>query len=78
MGTEYKGSLACGAGATQETGGASSFIPGFVDSALVPQIKEGWGWVKWDSESWNECSIHDHKEFVQERLVYDLLWKFAL
>jgi len=33
-----------------------------------PEIKEGWGWVKWDSESWSECRMHEHREFVLERV----------
>ncbi|KAF8558371.1 hypothetical protein OG21DRAFT_1586242 [Imleria badia] len=32
-----------------------------------PEIKDGWGWVKWDSESWSECSMHDRREFILER-----------
>ncbi|KAF8134020.1 hypothetical protein EV363DRAFT_1568417 [Boletus edulis] len=33
-----------------------------------PEIKEGWGWVKWDSETWCECGMHDRKEFILERV----------
>ncbi|KAG6372858.1 hypothetical protein JVT61DRAFT_7292 [Boletus reticuloceps] len=33
-----------------------------------PEIKEGWGWVKWDSETWCECGMHDRKEFILESI----------
>lgn len=46
-----------------------------VGFTICTQIKEGWGWVKWDSESWSECSMHDRKEFVQERRVHRLFKK---
>jgi hypothetical protein len=33
-----------------------------------PEIKEGWGWTMWDSESWSECGMHDRREFILERV----------
>ncbi|KAL4064859.1 hypothetical protein V8B97DRAFT_1198241 [Scleroderma yunnanense] len=34
-----------------------------------PEIKDGWGWVKWDCNSWAECSMADRKgEYVQDRV----------
>ncbi|KAI9568387.1 hypothetical protein HD554DRAFT_2099826 [Boletus coccyginus] len=33
-----------------------------------PEIKEGWGWVKWDSECWSECGMNDRREFILERV----------
>ncbi|KIM51364.1 hypothetical protein SCLCIDRAFT_1224588 [Scleroderma citrinum Foug A] len=34
-----------------------------------PQIKDGWGWVKWDCDSWDECPMADRKgEDVQDRV----------
>ena len=34
------------------------------------QIKEGWGWVKWDVESWAETIMSDTKgEILQDRFV---------
>ncbi|KAG9315574.1 hypothetical protein JVU11DRAFT_3210 [Chiua virens] len=35
-----------------------------------PEIKEGWGWVKWDSGCWSPCHMHDRKEFTHERRVH--------
>ncbi|KIJ59464.1 hypothetical protein HYDPIDRAFT_118440 [Hydnomerulius pinastri MD-312] len=33
------------------------------------QIKDGWGWEKWDCESWSECSMSDRRgEDIQERV----------
>ncbi|KAH7885102.1 hypothetical protein F5I97DRAFT_1811310 [Phlebopus sp. FC_14] len=34
-----------------------------------PEIKDGWGWVKWDCERWAECDMSDRGgENVQERV----------
>lgn len=34
-----------------------------------PEIKEGWGWVKWDVESWAETQMSDSKgEILQDRV----------
>ncbi|KAJ8080819.1 hypothetical protein PM082_017654 [Marasmius tenuissimus] len=34
-----------------------------------PEIKEGWGWLKWNVESWNKTSMSDHNgELLHERV----------
>jgi len=34
-----------------------------------PEIKDGWGWVKWDVESWKECRMSNHKgELLKDRV----------
>ncbi|KAF9236521.1 hypothetical protein BU15DRAFT_89137 [Melanogaster broomeanus] len=33
-----------------------------------PEIKDGWGWVKWDCDNWSECSMSDRREDIQERV----------
>ncbi|KAI6039675.1 hypothetical protein EDC04DRAFT_2568161 [Pisolithus marmoratus] len=34
-----------------------------------PEIKDGWGWVKWDCENWSQCQMSDRKgEYVLERV----------
>ncbi len=39
-----------------------------VDCAL--QIKDGWGWCKWDVESWSECRMTDSVgELLEDRCV---------
>ncbi|KAF9219242.1 hypothetical protein BS17DRAFT_804489 [Gyrodon lividus] len=33
-----------------------------------PEIKDGWGWMKWDCKNWSECNMSDHREDMQERV----------
>ncbi|KAJ3525105.1 hypothetical protein NM688_g8455 [Phlebia brevispora] len=34
-----------------------------------PEIKEGWGWTKWNIDEWNECRMSDSKgELLQDRV----------
>lgn len=34
-----------------------------------PEIKDGWGWCKWDVESWSECAMSETRgELLQERV----------
>lgn len=33
-----------------------------------PEIKDGWGWVKWDCQSWSECRMSDRSEDIQDRV----------
>jgi len=34
-----------------------------------PEIKPGWGWMKWNIDSWQECSMTDSGgEFLHERV----------
>ncbi|OBZ71660.1 Uncharacterized protein C17A5.05c [Grifola frondosa] len=34
-----------------------------------PDIKDGWGWRKWDTDTWAECGINDSTgEFLEERV----------
>ncbi|EKM51536.1 uncharacterized protein PHACADRAFT_261735 [Phanerochaete carnosa HHB-10118-sp] len=35
-----------------------------------PEIKEGWGWMKWNVDSWNETQVNDTKgEMLRDRCV---------
>ena len=41
------------------------------------QIKDGWGWTKWDVDAWNECRPSESKgELLQDRYVlcYNYVW----
>jgi len=43
------------------------------------QIKDGWGWVKWDCDTWGECPMADRKgEDVQDRYFPDLHYRTTL
>ncbi|KAI0916995.1 hypothetical protein AcW1_007695 [Taiwanofungus camphoratus] len=34
-----------------------------------PDIKDGWGWCKWDVEAWSECQMSESGgEYLQERV----------
>lgn len=34
-----------------------------------PEIKDGWGWAKWDCETWSQCQMSDRKgDYVLERV----------
>jgi len=34
-----------------------------------PEIKDGWGWTKWDVDTWKECQMSDHKgEILKDRV----------
>lgn len=38
---------------------------------LIVQIKDGWGWCKWDVETWSECRMPDTAgELLEERCVH--------
>jgi hypothetical protein len=37
------------------------------------QIKDGWGWTKWNVDAWEECRMSDHSgEYLKDRSVFQL------
>jgi len=34
-----------------------------------PEIKDGWGWMKWNSDAWEECRMSDHcGQYLKDRV----------
>ena len=69
MAAESKSTLVDNPCASQETCGISCFdFEGPTFNVL--QIKDGWGWHKWDAHKWANCKMTDISgEFLHERCV---------
>ena len=71
MGAEHQISLARYIGAAQEARGNLACLPycvreSFTDS-IGWQIKDGWGWIKWSVDAWEECRMSDHNgEYLKD------------
>jgi len=71
---EPESTLACGAYSPQETWGIAPTMDYNLPFADPSQIKDGWGWQKWDTDRWNTCKMSDPcREFLHERCVWTYL-----